>query len=85
MRRRTAQGLTIAFLVSLGAAQGPHSSGSAKYATVPQALTEAASPSAGIARAGVSANPNQVGPASWSGESLEANPTARGEPYNMYG
>ena len=41
MRRRTAQGLTIAFLVSLGAAQGPNSSGSAKYAAVPQSVTEA--------------------------------------------
>lgn len=84
MRRRTAQGLTIAFLVSLGAAQGPHSSGSAKYATVPQAVIEAAKPSTGISKARVSAKPYQVGTASWYGEYFEGKLTASGEPYNMY-
>jgi len=82
MRRRTAQGLTIAFLVSLGAAQGPHSSGSAKYATVPQSIIEAAKP--GVAKARLSAKPYQVGTASWYGEYFEGKPTASGEPYNMY-
>jgi len=82
MRRRTAQGLTIAFLVSLGAAQGPHSSGSAKYATVPQSIIEAAKP--GVSKARISAKPYQVGTASWYGEYFEGKPTASGEPYNMY-
>jgi len=84
MRRRTAQGLTIAFLVSLGAAQGPHSSGSAKYTTVPQAVIEAAKPSTGISKARVAAKPYQVGTASWYGEYFEGKLTASGEPYNMY-
>ncbi len=81
MRRRIAQGLAIAFLVSLGAAQGPNSSGSAKYATVPQ------NP---IAKFGVAFNahaskkPYEVGTASWYGEYFEGKPTASGEPYNMY-
>src|SRR5438270_109203 len=84
MRRRTAQGLTIAFLVSLGAAQGPNSSGSAKYATVPQTIIEAAKLSTGTSKARVSAKPYQVGTASWYGEYFEGKPTASGEPYNMY-
>lgn len=82
MRRRTAQGLTIAFLVSLGAAQGPHSSGSAKYATVPQSIIEAAKP--GVSKARLFPKPYQVGTASWYGEYFEGKPTASGEPYNMY-
>jgi rare lipoprotein A len=84
MRRRTAQGLTIAFLVSLGAAQGPNSSGSAKYAAVPQALIESSKPSAGISKNRAGARPYQVGTASWYGEYFEGKPTASGEPYNMY-
>src|SRR6476469_8384975 len=84
MRRRTAQGLTIAFLVSLGAAQGPNSSGSAKYAAVPHNLIESAKPSAGVSRNRASARPYQVGTASWYGEDFEGKPTASGEPYNMY-
>ena len=84
MRRRIAQGLTIACLVSLGAAQGPNSSGSAKYAAVPQNLIEAARPSARVSKARVLTKPYQVGTASWSGEYFEGKPTASGEPYNMY-
>ena len=80
MRRRTAQGLTIALLVSLGAAQGPNRSGSAKYAAVPQSVTEA---KPGIAKR-VSGKPYQVGTASWYGSDFEGKPTASGEPYNMY-
>jgi rare lipoprotein A len=72
--------LTIAFLVSLGAAQGPNSSGSAKYAAVPQSVTEAKRQ---IARRG-SAKPYQIGTASWYGRDFEGKPTASGEPYNMY-
>jgi rare lipoprotein A len=84
MRRRTAQGLTIAFLVSLGAALGPYSSGSAKYATVPHSLIEAAKPSPGLSKARVSTKPYQVGTASWYGDYFEGKPTASGEPFNMY-
>jgi len=84
MRRRTAQGLTIAFLVSLGAAQGPNRSGSAKYAAVPHNLIESAKTSAGVTRNRASARPYQVGTASWYGEDFEGKPTASGEPYNMY-
>ena len=80
MRRRTAQRLTIAFLVSLGAAQGPNSSGSAKFAAVPQSVTEA---KRAIAKR-VSAKPYQIGTASWYGHDFEGKPTASGEPYNMY-
>ena len=80
MQRRIAQGLTIAFLVGLGAAQGPNSSGSAKYAAVPQSLSET---KPGIAKR-VSAKPYQIGTASWYGRDFEGKPTASGEPYNMY-
>jgi rare lipoprotein A len=76
--------LTIAFLVSLGAAQGPNSSGSAKYAAVPAARIETTKSTAGLVKAHVSAVPYQVGTASWYGEDFEGKPTASGEPYNMY-
>src|SRR6266536_5568615 len=84
MRRRTAQGLTIAFLVSLGAAQGPNSSGSAKYAAVPHNIIESGRPSAVVSKNRASARPYQVGTASWYCEYFEGKPTASGEPYNMY-
>ena len=83
MRRRTAQGLTMAFLVSLGAAQRPNISGSAKPAkseAAVAALTRQAllpAPRAGV-------RPYQVGTASWYGEDFEGKPTASGEPYNMF-
>ena len=82
MRRRTAQGLTIAFLVSLGAAQGPNSSGSAKYARAPQSVVEALKP--GTAKTRALAKPYQIGTASWYGLDFDGKPTASGEPYNMY-
>jgi rare lipoprotein A len=81
MRRRTAQGLTIAFLVSLGAAQGPNSSGSSKYRAAPHNL---ANSRAAMSRARISAKPYQIGTASWYGHDFEGKPTASGEPYNMY-
>lgn len=82
MRTRIAQGLTIACLVSLGAAQRPTSSGSTKYAAVPQSVIEAAKVS--VAKTRVSAKPYQIGTASWYGQDFEGKPTASGEPYNMY-
>ena len=84
MRRRIAQGLTIACLVSLGAAQRPNSSGSTKYAAVPQSVAEAAKLSVGTFKARVPAKPYQVGTASWYGQAFDGKPTASGEPYNMY-
>ena len=83
MRRRTAQGLAIAFLVSLGAAQGPNSSASARYAALPQSVIEATKPRVGGVK-GKAAKPYEVGTASWYGEYFEGKPTASGEPYNMY-
>ena len=82
MRTRLAQSLTIACLVSLGAAQGPNSSGSAKYAAVSQKLVQAIKPSAGFS--GNHSRPYEVGTASWYGQDFEGKPTASGEPYNMY-
>src|SRR6185437_11531714 len=84
MRRRTAQGLTIAFLVSLGAAQGPNRSGSSKYRAVPYNVTEAANFFAARAKARTATKPYQIGTASWYGHDFEGKPTASGEPYNMY-
>ena len=78
MRRRMAQGLTIALLVGMGAAQGPTSSGSAKHKAVLEKIIVAVP----VTRAG--ARPYQVGTASWYGVDFEGKPTASGEPYNMY-
>ncbi len=79
MRRRIAQGLTIALLVGLGAAQGPTSSGSASHKT---AAFERAAKTGSAVR--LNGRPYQVGTASWYGEDFDGKPTASGEPYNMY-
>jgi rare lipoprotein A len=76
MRKRTAQGLTLALLVALGAAQGPARAGSADHKTA-----DGNRPSAAIPR---NTRPYQVGTASWYGEDFEGKPTASGEAYNMY-
>jgi peptidoglycan lytic transglycosylase len=81
MRRHTAQGLTIALLVGLGAAQGPTSSGSAKHKT---AVLDLEKISVGVPVTRLGARPYQVGTASWYGGDFEGKPTASGEPYNMY-
>jgi rare lipoprotein A len=78
MRRRIAHGLAILLsIVSLGAAQGPTSSGSKtsqnptpKHAPQVQKRTHS--------------KPYQVGTASWYGKEFEGKPTASGEPFNMY-
>src|SRR5258708_14928415 len=77
MRRRMAQGLTIALLVGLGAAQGPTSSWSANHKTRVVEKT-------GVAGSGQGARPYEVGTASWYGGDFEGKPRASGEPYNMY-
>ena len=79
MRRRIAQWLTLALLVSWGAAQGPTRTGSAYN---PAAVAERSQALSRAVR--ISARPYQVGTASWYGEDFEGKPTASGEPYNMY-
>ena len=82
MRRRTAQGLTIALLVSLGTAQRLSHPGSARYAA-PQNVILNSRPSAATAKP-VSGKAYQVGTASWYGEDFDGKLTASGEPFNMY-
>jgi rare lipoprotein A len=84
MRNRIAHGLaSVLLVVSLGAAQGPTSSGSKHtQSTTPRS---AATGSQSGSRA--KANPHlpyQVGTASWYGEYFEGRTTASGEPYNMH-
>lgn len=79
MRKRIAQGLALAVLVGLGAAQRPTSIGSAEKTN---AVAEQRQISGPLARKNV--RPYQVGTASWYGEDFEGKPTASGEPYNMY-
>jgi len=84
MRGTIARGLaSVLLVVSLGAAQGPTSSGSKD--------TQSANPrnSAKGPPSGKQATPNhhqpyQVGTASWYGEYFVGKATASGEPYDMY-
>lgn len=77
MQRRLAHGLAIVLsVVSLGAAEGRHSSDSAQPRANP--ITQAAN------RQIKAKKPYQVGTASWYGHDFEGKPTASGEPYNMY-
>ena len=84
MRRLIAQGLTMAFVVSLGAAQGPNSSGSDRNSAVLNAALEKSTTvlSSTLIRPG--SRPYEVGTASWYGEDFDGKPTASGEPFNMY-
>ena len=84
MRRRTAHGLAIVFLVvSLGAAQGPNSSGSKDtQITVPKQVETGFKPEP--RPQAKTHQPYQVGTASWYGEYFMGKATASGEPYNMY-
>src|SRR5690348_11631611 len=75
MRKHIAQGLALALVVGLGAAQGPAKAGSADRKTTIVGRAPA------IVR---NAHPYQVGTASWYGQDFEGKPTASGEPYNMY-
>jgi len=80
MRKRTAQGLTLALLVGLGAAQRPTKTRSADQnaASVNKSVNKI------VAVQNRKLRPYQVGTASWYGEDFEGKPTASGEPYNMY-
>ncbi len=84
MRSNIAHGLAAVFLVvSLGAAQGPTSSGSKSTQKTNPKETARSQP-------GSQAQPKpqhrsyQVGTASWYGSYFEGRETASGEPYNMY-
>jgi rare lipoprotein A len=79
MRQRIAQGMAILILASLGAAQGPNSSGSVDTQSpkTKQSSTTASNKAP-------HAKPYQVGTASWYGDYFVGKPTASGEPYNMY-
>jgi len=83
MRRHIAHGLAAVFLVvSLGAAQGPTSSGSKEVeetTSQPIAAYQAVSPNKHSHY-----RPYEVGTASWYGSYFEGRTTASGEPYNMY-
>ncbi|MGA9040902.1 MAG: septal ring lytic transglycosylase RlpA family protein [Terriglobales bacterium] len=80
MRRRIAHGLAILILVSLGAAQGPNSSGSVNTQSPKTKPSSVATAEAIKSHA----KPYQVGTASWYGDYFVGKPTASGEPYNMY-
>ena len=84
MRKRIAHGLmTVLCVVSLGAAQGPNSSGSKDtQAAIPRQISEGFKPESQIQTKHHA--PYQVGTASWYGEDFDGRATASGEPYNMY-
>jgi rare lipoprotein A len=83
MRNRIAHGLaSVLLVVSLGAAQGPTSSGlKDTQSTTPRNL-ETSSRSGSQPK--TIHHPYQMGTASWYGENFEGRPTASGEPYNMH-
>jgi rare lipoprotein A len=84
MRGRIAHGLaSVLLVVSLGAAQGPTSSGSKEIqGTISRHIATAARLESRH-KAGHH-QPYQVGTASWYGSYFEGRATASGEPYNMY-
>ena len=84
MRRLIAQGLTMAFVVSLGAAQGPNRSGSNHNAAVPNVALERSNLALSLTFTRPARRPYEVGTASWYGEDFDGKPTASGEPFNMY-
>jgi peptidoglycan lytic transglycosylase len=85
MRGSIAHGLaSVLLVVSLGAAQGPNSSGSVD--TQKSKPKEAAGPESRLAETHLKPKPHafQVGTASWYGADFDGRETASGEPYNMY-
>jgi len=83
MRRRLARGLALFLCVaSLGAAQGPNSSGSGhdrSSKTATSTIAQRANP-----KHPTKPSPYQVGTASWYGEQFDGKETASGEPFDMY-
>ena len=83
MRSRLAQGLALFLCVaSLGAAQGPNSSGTGHD----RSKAKITSTSAPVAhpKPPKKLGPYQVGTASWYGEQFDGKETASGEPFDMY-
>jgi rare lipoprotein A len=84
MRKQIAHGLaSVLLVVSLGAAQGPTSSGSKDTQSTTPRNAAAGSKSGSRAKT-IHHHPYQVGTASWYGEYFEGRATASGEPYNMH-
>jgi rare lipoprotein A len=84
MRNQIARGLaSVLMVVSLGAAQGPTSSGSKDTQSAKPINSATSYPSGTLAKASHH-QPYQVGTASWYGEYFVGKATASGEPYNMY-
>jgi rare lipoprotein A len=82
MRGRIAHGLaSVLLVVSLGAAQGPASSGSKAFQeTVSQPVVAYQA----LNVSGHNHRPYEVGTASWYGSYFDGRTTASGEAYNMY-
>lgn len=81
MRGRIAHGLaSVLLVVSLGAAQGPTSSGSKDTQGIRSQKDVKPGPESRTKHHA----PYQVGTASWYGAYFEGRTTASGEPYNMY-
>jgi rare lipoprotein A len=81
MRGQIAHGLaSVLLVVSLGAAQGPTSSGSKDT----QGIKSQKEAKPGFETSTRHHAPYQVGTASWYGSYFEGRTTASGEPYNMY-
>ena len=84
MRNQIAHGLaSVLLVVSLGAAQGPTSSGSKDTQSIIP-IKAVAGPNSGSQLTAHHNKPYQLGTASWYGEKFEGRTTASGEPYNMH-
>ncbi len=84
MRNRIAHGLaSVLLVVSLGAAQGPTSSGSKDTQSIIP-IKAVAGPYSGSHLTAHHKQPYQLGTASWYGENFEGRTTASGEPYKMH-
>jgi len=84
MRNRIAHGLaSVVLVVSLGAAQGPTSSGSKDTQRIIP-IKAVAGPNSGSHLTTHHKQPYQLGTASWYGENFEGRTTASGEPYKMH-
>ena len=84
MRNRIAHGLaSVLLVVSLGAAQGPTSSGSKDTQSIIP-IKAVVGPNSGSHLTTHHKQPYQLGTASWYGENFEGRTTASGEPYKMH-
>ena len=84
MRNQIAHGLaSVLLVVSLGAAQGPTSSGSKDTQSIIP-IKAVVGPNSGSHLTAHHKQPYQLGTASWYGENFEGRTTASGEPYKMH-